>query len=901
MAQVFRRLHLKQSTVHKVFNILLVFMLLVSLLPTPVQAAPEQPDAANNKIFLPVVTSNTDQVMSSKATPKLFGTTPRKFHYEVGKVYRYDYSVQIDTSTAKRDTLGIHEEGGGSTVIHAIANVTITGQEDDGTFAGELALQEPSLYHTDGTTQSDLEDVETLDALSIPLRFKQAVNGVITAVSSPADAPAQVVNIQKGVLNALQVTLVEGQDDYVVQEQAGQGEVQVHYTLQEQGDGLHITKHYTQDSFTRLIKAGDQANSMKLQNAIEFVLDREKGVISSMVYNEGIASGDGNADFDPSNTGFDGVTTWSTIKSAGRLALLGVNDAIVGKAGIELTYRADSLAAELTEGYPNQDGIDLSQVDLDSELARLEGEPDNPEHHARLLSLIEADTADPNNNIDVLKLIARRLQANAASDAIATAYIDVLGSVGTAQAQEMLNAVLGNPQVYPELAQAPFGPAAKDQALIMIAMLQSPTSMTVETVKPLIDSVDPVLRETAVTVLGAIADHLANEDPAQAQQLADLLAANLAAAREPADIELYLNALGNAGSPASLKLLQSYLHATVMIDSTGEITDALELQTAALVGLRKIPGAEAEALLVEALNDSTRPTSIRLMVANVLVERDGLSDTAQTALDQFAMDLTAAPGNYNYAWTKLLGNKNLGVEFPGGINVASPPAAIGLTAYAHQSTNAWIYGRSLSLAKGELRSFRRGDNQVFGAYLSLAGNLIRRQYELEFPCAVSRTGNLFNGSLQFLNVTYSVPVFAVITLNVNVRASGSFALDWNYGADFCGITQVTLNAGITPKAWVTANASAYLDLVVVRGGATLTATLLKTDVPAKVSVVLNGASSPPSLQFCIDIKVITQPLSGYLDVWADVRVWLYWQRIGSARIWNFSTPSNTYPLWVQCY
>lgn len=905
MQRICKQLRLKPSAKMKALNALLVVLLLLGLIPLPARAAPQAPDNKGNKIFLPVVAASTSQVTSSasggKATPILFDVTPRKFRYAVGQIYQYEYGVQIDTTTAKRDAQGVRAEGSDTTVIHAIANVTITGQDTDGAFSGEVVLQEPSLYHTDGTTTYPLEDTDTLNALAVPLRFKQAVNGVITEVAWPANAQAQVVNIQKGVLNALQVTLIDGQDDYVAQEQAGQGALQVHYKLQEQSDGLHITKQYNQDSFTKLVRAGDPDSGMKLENAIELVLDRNQGVISSMFYNESIASGDGAAGVDPSNTGFDGVTTWSTVKSAGRLSLLTVGKGVAAAAvaGAGLTYTTGSLSAQITEDVINRAGIDLSKIDLNSELTQLENAPDSPEAHARLLALVEAANTDPNNNIDVLKLITGRLQTNAANDAIASAYIDVLASVGTPQAQEILSAVLGNSQIYPTLASAPFGTAAKTQALIDISLVKAPTSMTVETVKPLLKSINPALRDSAATVLGAIANHLANNDQVTAQQLADLLATKLSAARQPADAELYLNAVGNTGALSVLPLIKPYLHATVMINSTGQVTNDLQLQAAALVALRKIPGSDAETLLVDALKDTTQPQTLRVLVANVLHERNDLSKPAQTALDQFSVSLTAAPGSYNYTWTKLLGNNNLGAEFPGGITVSGPPAATGLNANAYQAANAWIFAHSLPIAKGELRSFRQGDYQVFGAYLSLGGYVISR-FEQQFQCSASRTGNLFNGTLQVLDVTYSVPIFAVLTLNINVKASGSFSLDWNFSVDFCGITQTSLNAGITPKAWVSAAASAYLQLVFVRGGATLNATLLQTQLPAQASLKWMALPTP-SLQFCINIQASTQPLSGYLDVWADVWSWGSWKRIGSQRLWSFSTPSATYPLLVQCY
>jgi hypothetical protein len=57
----------------------------------------------------------------------------------------------------------------------------------------------------------------------------------------------------------------------------------------------------------------------------------------------------------------------------------------------------------------------------------------------------------------------------------------------------------------------------------------------------------------------------------------------------------------------------------------------------------------------------------------------------------------------------------------------------------------------------------------------------------------------------------------------------------------------------------------------------------------------------------MDIRVTTQPLSGSLDVWADVlfpTLWppfVEWTRVGTARLWEFSTPPWTYPLLVRCF
>jgi hypothetical protein len=130
-------------------------------------------------------------------------------------------------------------------------------------------------------------------------------------------------------------------------------------------------------------------------------------------------------------------------------------------------------------------------------------------------------------------------------------------------------------------------------------------------------------------------------------------------------------------------------------------------------------------------------------------------------------------------------------------------------------------------------------------------------------------------------------------------------LDWNIAGNACEIVTGTLQAGIVPRAWVSAEASAYLDILVARGGATLTATLLDTSLPAQAKLAWNTSSTPP-VTFCVDVRVNTQPLNGSLDAWADVLVptwwppFLQWTRVGSVRLWDFTTPAWSYPLVNQC-
>jgi hypothetical protein len=914
-----------RATVVRFLNLTLIVLLLFGYMPMSVQGAQVQRQAelcqrpsAQQSLFLPMVSSNLGQIANrllDAVAPQ--ATTARTLAYEVGKTYHYEYEVIVNTKSSKRDATGVREDGSEKTVIYALAELSITGKEEDGTFVGQVVLTDPFICNTDGTVEGKVEDQETLNALSTPLLFKQAPNGLITSVSVPQGSPAQSTNIQKGVLNALQLTLKE-ENSYTAPEDAGQGTVNAQYTVEEKADGLHITKTFNRQSFSSLLTQGPANEDLILQNTVNMVLENNRGVISQMSYSEKIASGDGKDSNDGVDANFDGVTAWSTAESTGSITLKQVTTSEeLSAASLNALYVADSLGANLVEDNPNHDGIDLTQVDLDAEFAKLEDEPTNPDYRASILALYDADDNNPEDDIDVLGKIGERLLANIANTEIANAYIDLLGTIGTPRAQEMLSAVLGNTQARSSnLLLAPFSEETRDQALINISILDSPTITTVNTVQGIVTGSPDVmasslsnLQGTAVSVLGAVANNLLDENPDMAQSLADQLAEDLKQQQEAGEIGLYLDALGNAGHPSSLDTIKQYIDSEVVVadilGNTAVLTEAIDVQVSALVALRKIPGNEPESLLLGSLTDQGELDVVRTIVANILSTRDDLSEEGAAALAEFEQRDLAAPGRHDLWWNRIIGNSNLGVAFPGGTTLMSPPAYSGFYAYAYQRANALIYGRTFSVLNGELRTYRSGSNQVFGAYLTIGGNLIRRQYEVTLPCAASRSGTLYSGSITFVNVTFRIPIFAVITLDINVRATGSFNLSFALSVNVCNPANLTASAGITPRAWASVSASAYLNIVVARGGATLTATLLNTTMNAGISASYNATSN--NFRFCVNINIVTQPLSGGLSVWADVRVprWGWppwkWKRVGQATIWSFSSPSYTYSLLNRCW
>lgn len=907
----FRKLS-SRKLLWKALNFGVVASLLVAMLaPTFALAATDSPaqvaetngscvQTTTGSLFLPLITSATKALAAAVDTlvadPLV---VERKLKYEIGKTYVYGYDVTVVTKSSQRNSEGTTSNDQSKTVMSAQAELAITSQEADGTFVGQMVMKTPYVCSADlkNGTDSIADTTELAAELEKPLIFKQQANGVISSVSYPANARPTVVNMQKGIINALQNVLQEG-TTYAVAEVGGQGTFTPTYTLKEQNDQLNITKNYNEGSFSKMEKQGDDIKSLTLTSVVSTVLDGPKGVFASVVSSEVMETGDGAAEpnsYTDPNVTFDGTTSWSTVNSTGKLTLKEVKTSgNLQAAGLNEAYVVSGLEPIFEAPEANPRGIDLSQVNLTQELADFEAAPVNadglsrPDNFARILDLVAADTTEA-----VVDKIIERLNANANNIRIANAYIDLLTVIGTPKAQKALTAVL-QAGVGAAGISATMSITTQQQALINLVRIQSPISTTVDTVAALSTDDSFALKNTAISVLGATIDNLSDEDANKAQALTNNLLSSLSTATGD-DIGIYLEALGNAGMPSTLDTISQYtnLGGSLSISSTNVVTEAVE--ATAFNALRKIPGQQAEALLVAALNDSAQPNSTRLLIANVLESREGLSSTGAAALNTYIGNL-ATGGTYSRQWGSWLGNGNLGINFPGSFTVSSINQ---LYLYADQQANGYVWGNRFSLARGQLVSYRSGGSQFLGAYLDIAGNRIV-QYQEYVNCATSRSGNLWANNWSWTQ-RVNIPIIWVITIGVDIRATINVAVDYSYGFNVCNINNSSMSAGLTPRAWAGVTAEAYLNLRLARGGVGISVTIMNTLLPSSLSLEYNGSN----FRFCANIRVVTNPLSGYIYAFADVGIdyWLgaIWKRVFQGNLATFNVGTYSYNVLVQCF
>ena len=160
-----------------------------------------------------------------------------------------------------------------------------------------------------------------------------------------------------------------------------------------------------------------------------------------------------------------------------------------------------------------------------------------------------------------------------------------LSSAGTPEAQEALVALGGDP-VVPRNERL--------RAVGLLGLAKNPTAESGAALSGWRASEDADLAQTATLALGNHVKRRLEQGGAQAPaETADLVQAlldALAAATTPEERALYLKALGNTGDPRAVPAIVAQL-----------ATDDVSVRTAALWALRFMPGAEVDALLVEAL------------------------------------------------------------------------------------------------------------------------------------------------------------------------------------------------------------------------------------------------------------------------------------------------------------
>ena len=883
----------------RVHWIMIVVFMLAMLPSMPASAAPvhqahisgssevcsKEIGPQTNRVFLPTILAVQDSLKASVS--QLFPQqVERRLAYVAGKSYLYNFSLESQLDTNGRTTEGDLTTQSSHSRIDGVVEIAITDQIDNETYQGQLRFRKAYFCLTDGNGYlTRHEDPEVTAALAEPLLFTQLADGQIPQVQFPEEHIPVAVNLQKGILNALQNRLQPG-NDYVVEERGTQGNYSAHYVVAFGNDGLTVEKSFDQDDFSIRLQGGDANMRLEQSSTAHATFDAELQIFRQMTFSETLNSGDESNTVMNTTDGYDSVLFWSTHTAHGSLDFLAIEDtAIAALAAYPVsTLVTGDLGSEIDGSSFYEQYLDAENLDLQAELDKLEANPQDMEQYDFLLQVGLMDLDEI-----LVKAIGERIEAGV-SDAILSVYIGLLSTMSSPKAQEILLSLVPTTAESAQAAAdtAPNTTPIYEQALIGISLLTEPTIATIDGLRARTEVDGLILNSPlgmqAVLVLGAQVEALrreqsTDEERALAQEIVEGLITDFFAVTEELGSgetlemvqELYLLALGNTGDTELLAVAESLFD-----------TASVTVMSAAVQAMAKVSDQAAEDLLVNILADKERPPVVRSEAATVLRSRN-LSRGAASALADYNEEIAASVvlGQYAKEWNYKIGGGYVAVNTPGEMaaSVATPSnGAANLSLYLFQDVRASLFGIGSSVANAKVRSYRENNIQKFGAYVGVAGNIVNFKRELQAQCELTKKETLVDQHFTFFSYTTAIPTFMGYPLFLNVRGEGNARVDYEYNLDVCDILIPSVNGKITPSLGVKVIGSAFYEFGLVRAGADLQGTILQADLPGFAGIAYFANQQ---YKVCVEVRMELKPASVKLVVWVEELIGGYYEAIKS--------------------
>lgn len=868
---VLRRL---RRTVHGLLSALIILSLLIGATPPAQAAAPaaRPTPCTGSEVFLPVIAAGLRTVASTWqeiTTPA--AAPPRTLSYQPGKTYIYDWRVEIDTRSGQIDKEGMRQEDHSRTYVTGRVLVRITGQEAPDRFVGNVVIEDYATCVSERGVSEAFDDPDMAAALRIPLVFKQRADGVIVEVQSAANGVISAINLQKGILNALQAKIDPVQNAYVATETGTQGTYDAQYTLANDAGSLHIARQYTRENFDDFIFQGTDNASAEMTTRIDQRLDPALGVIRETVISEQMRSADEGQD-NPQQVAIEGEAAWSELTSVGSLRHVETIDTPAQAAALAAVYRADSIGGVFDPAidYSGR-AIDLETIDLAAEMNALDADPTNPLRLNRLWAIVDAGRAG-----DRVDDFAARIVAAGDNLARIDAYLALLATDGSQAAQEFLVELVEGQTPRAAGIVAAAGEVVRSDALMRLSLVEAPVESSFTAVATLARGGTAPLNKMAVKVLGAMAGNVARTQPQTFDMVTGALLQGLQAAGDEQTKVLYINALGNSGHPNMLALLDSYF------------TDAsTPVKNAAYFALRKVPGQEVETKLAIDLGKEELPPPTKQVIFGVLDQKKPLGQDAAAAVDLYKTPMPAPHGGtFKKNWDYKLGGENAHVTLPGEAIVATPPYSDRFDGHAMQRAvgKVWQFQKELLMMK--LSTTPLVDKQRFDWDLTIAGNVIYDE-SFEIQCQFTDTVSVFDKAMTLFEYSFDYPITWVIIVSVTIRVSAHLGLSYGYDFKLCNPLNMSGDLYLTPTASTGASLSVGLWVALFKAGGELDARLLDTTVPAKAGAVLNL----DGMQACAQISYDTKPLTTKLVVFVDYyRIFKKkWERWKTKQLWSYET------------
>ncbi len=515
--------------------------------------------------------SGASSVTSADAPPS--STGPRQ--YRVGMQAVYDISLLSETKfelgdEMHQDVPEIHTE------LRGHWSVTVVGvEEEDVHFAA--ALGQPQFTMTPAEDRRALN--ATRRALAGRYYFTADSSGAVRETHFPRDLDPMARSLLKSVVVAFQMTVLDLSDDsWQAVEQTLDGEVEVAYRRlpgTEGGFARRPLRYKWVAGLSGLVPVAE-VGAYTVTGSAEFHLDSE-GMLIRRIGQESLRiAPDG------------GLMAVEQNRSA-RMRLLRRAEApeLARDFKRDLASLVTSTIADVERLEADPGLIDRAWVDgasLATLLAALdaaaEGKKGVSERAAIIPRLAALLRLEPHVAVEVEAAVRADAEADAARTLIAA-----LSSAGTPEAQRALMN-LGHDELMPKETRL--------RAVGLLGLSRSPIPESGGALVEWMEMDDVDLAETAALGLGNHLKRRREHDgslcEADTADVLQRLIEALEVARTPEERALYLKALGNTGSPRAVPAIIAQL-----------TTQDVSVRAAAIWALRFMPGAEVEAILVEAL------------------------------------------------------------------------------------------------------------------------------------------------------------------------------------------------------------------------------------------------------------------------------------------------------------
>ncbi|HLL52417.1 MAG TPA: hypothetical protein VK447_02665 [Myxococcaceae bacterium] len=771
----------------------------------------------------------------------------RTVQYQQGLAYPYRWHSVVDGQTHSegkdgQGTSSSHNEA------HAVVRLRVVEVQEDGSRLMEARVEEPHLLYVDEKGELvEARDEELLKQLQLPVYFQQSPDGSIGQLLAHKEDSPSSLNIKRSIVSSFQVSLESTEKS----ERDVSGFYRARYNVESSDEQVVIHRDRNQDDFERFADPTLERRNFALNDRSTVVFEPKNGIVtSSEVHSDLLSSTDGRY-------GEEGYAVWNTVKTSGSLQSIGVEED--GGEKPDLSAYADAeLVGQITtdETMPAEGRKEAFAAAQDS-FQQLQAHPEDPAVFDRFANSLRHSRA-------AVLDVGSRLERGQVRPKARGSVINALAAVGTPEAQRF---------IIQQLAQ---GGSTADKALIALAFVSKPSQEAADAVEQVFaDSSSPLHRQAAL-VLGALAEKLHRAQPFRAAMMAMRLESSLRATQDEDRMALYLNALGNAGPAGSTDSVLPYLnHASPRI------------RIAALDGLRKQPAASVAGEIMAVASMDREP-----LVREAA--RDTLRELSVTQSDMAPLTL------YQWTWNRWLGGTNLGANFKALVS-ANTDVPSNIILKAEGEAIGWAFGYSYSLVSAKAYSDVVTQNNVikrhFNGNVKVLGITLYNN-DWYVNCGQIATGNLYSTTRQFFALSYTWYLAGVLPVTLSLSASGTISVPYEYKYNACNApVYVDASAKITPTAWISATGGVTVSIWVARGGAGVSANLLKTGVPAYAQgKIQNGTPGA-----CVNVSLTEQPLSGSVYLWYQLRGFWGWRSVHSWTIWNFSSATSNYTLYNQCW